>query len=164
MAQQRAHADTKRFSLKTVAAGCAVAAVSLLSADAIEAHHSPIMFDTSTALTIKGTIVRFDLVNPHSYLYIDQETPDGRVERWAVEGPNNLGLERRGVDEELLSAGATIEACGYVLKETAQGPRGIAGRVLLAELVFMPDGEPRLWADYGNHHCRDQHGADHLKR
>ncbi len=148
--------------MQTIAAGCAVAAVCLMPVVAIDAHHSPIMFETSTALTIKGTIVRFDRVNPHSYLYIDQQMADGRVERWAVEGPNNLGLERRGINDDLLGAGATIEACGYLLKETSQGPRGIAGRVLLAELVFMPDGEPRLWSDYGNHHCRNQYGADHL--
>jgi hypothetical protein len=150
--------------MKTIPLGCAVAGVLLLAVDAIDAHHSPTMFDTATAVTIKGTVVRFDSVSPHSYLHVDQETADGRVERWAIEGPPPNRYESRGIDLAQLSAGATVEACGYLLKETFQGPRGIAGRVLLGELVFMPDGEPRLWSDYGNQRCRDRYGADHLKR
>jgi hypothetical protein len=146
--------------MKTIPLRSAVAAVMLLSVDASDAHHSPIMFNTAAAVTITGTVVRLDSVSPHSYLYVDQETADGRVERWAIEGPPPHTYARRGINQDLFGAGATIEACGYLLKEASQGPRGIAGRVLLAELVFMSDAEPILWADYGNRRCREQYGVE----
>jgi hypothetical protein len=139
----------------------ATAALLLISVGAI-AHHSPTMFDNTTAVTVKGTIVRFERVNPHSYLYVDQKTADGRVERWAVEGPGVNLQERRGINADLLTVGATIEACGYVLKDDTKGYASIAiaGRLLVAELVVMPDGQARLWSDYGNRHCRDQYGTN----
>jgi hypothetical protein len=132
----------------------ATAGLLLIAARAIDAHHSVTMFDTNTAVTISGTLRRVELVSPHSFLYVEQETPQGPIE-WAVEGPPPNRLIRMGIQPDAFTPGAAIEACGYVLKEDAGG-RYAEQRVLVAEVLVMPDGVARLWSPYGNHHCQDQ--------
>jgi hypothetical protein len=135
----------------------AAAVLLLTAARAIDAHHSPTMFDTDTAVTIQGTLLRYELANPHSFLYVEFETVAGRVE-WAVEGPGPNQLVRRGIALDAFAPGDVIEACGYALKSDAEttGPRYSGKRVLVAEVLVMPDGQARLWSPYGNQHCRDQ--------
>lgn len=135
-------------------AAAASAAVALLSARAIDAHHALArFFDTDQAITISGTIVRFERINPHSYMHVRQQTEREPV-LWAVEAPAPNLLTRRTAGQGRLSPGDTVEACGYVLKEDSLNAAG--ERVLVAEIVETSDGEARLWSDYGNHHCRDQ--------
>jgi hypothetical protein len=132
----------------------AAAGLMLVSARAIFAHHAAVMFDTDTPVTIKGTLRRAEIINPHSLLYVEQVTPDGTIV-WAVEGPSTTGLLRRGIDGNVFSEGDVIEACGYVLKDEAANPQA-EGRLLVAEVLVMPDGAARLWSPYGNRHCQDQ--------
>ena len=60
-----------------------VSASCLFSASSL-AHHSLAPFDVSAPLWIKGTVVRFERVNPHSLIFVDAKLPDGQVRRWAV--------------------------------------------------------------------------------
>lgn len=138
----------------------ALVPLSLAWSVALHAHHSASMFETREAVVIAGTIVRFEAANPHSYLYLERPAEDGRIERWAVEGPPQSAHARRRIRPEVLAAGATVEACGYALKAGAPDPRAVDGRLLLAELVFTADGEGHLWTDYGNHRCRDRYRGD----
>lgn len=133
-----------------------VAALGLtsLSTSAIFAHHSAVRFDNTTPVTIKGTLRRAELANPHSMLYVEQMTIDGPIV-WAVEGPAPNGLARRGFASNDFREGDTYEACGYVLKENVPSLQD-GTRLLLAEVLVMPDGAARLWSPYGNEHCRDQ--------
>ena len=137
------------FVIEAIAAA---AAGLLLGATTVLAHHSLASFDTEAAVTISGTIVRFEQVNPHSFLYVDQETSDGIV-RWAVEAPAPNLFTRRAIGQEQLVPGLTVEACGYVLRNETPRPEG---RVLVAEVVETADGEAWLWSDYGKRHCREQ--------
>src|SRR5678816_149154 len=81
------------------------------------AHHSLANFDTTTAVRVKGTIVQFHQINPHSFIYVEEKTTDGKVRRWAVEGPSALQLKRTGFDPSVLKPGMIIEVCGYAPKE-----------------------------------------------
>jgi hypothetical protein len=73
---------------------CALAASTALAAPAF-AHHSQAMFDTSQELVIKGTVARFDWVNPHMYLVVDTTGPDGKPAQVEGEG---LGITQALVD------------------------------------------------------------------
>jgi hypothetical protein len=134
------------------------------------AHHSLANFDTTTAVRVKGTIVQFHQINPHSFIYVEEKATDGKVRRWAVEGPSALQLKRTGFDPSVLKPGMVIEVCGYAPKEAttwqiaSADPSvvSLAGRLINAELLVMPDGHEQSWGDYGAHHCfapgyRDQH-------
>ena len=138
-------------------ASCLVTASSL-------AHHSLASFDVSTPLWIKGTVVQFERVNPHSLIFLDEKTPDGKVRRWAVDGPSVVQLERKGLDPSFLTAGEAIEVCGFALKDAAAAPRTfpknddasaspspprMTGQVLNGTVVITPDGKKRVWSDYG---------------
>ena len=59
------------------------------------AHHSQAMFDTSQEIVLKGTVARFDWVNPHMYLTIATTGPDGKPAMVEGEG---LGITQALVD------------------------------------------------------------------
>ena len=125
----------------------------------LTAHHSLVQFDTTTPLWVKGTVVRFDLVNPHVRFFLDQRREDGQMQRWVVDGPPSNNLARMGIGPDLLKAGDVIEVCGFVLKEEFAAQRALAqansnpntlsGRALSGHLLVMPSGKRRYWSDYG---------------
>jgi len=143
----------------------ALAAVILmaLSSGSLIAHHSLSQFDTTTAVRVKGTISRVELVNPHTIVFVDQKNADGQTQRWAVEGPGVTQLARSGFNKESLKVGDNIEACGYVTKEgvdpqqtlstLSSKPNTASVRLMDAELLVMPGGEVQKWSDYGQHLC-----------
>jgi hypothetical protein len=128
--------------------------VVLMTAGTLGAHHSLSQFDTTTPVRVRGVIVRFDQVNPHSIVYVDETTPDGQVLRWAVEGPSVRQLGRMEIDwREAFKAGEAIEACGYVSRAGVQSGRSSAPVLLAAEEVVLSSGESCPWEDYGHHEC-----------
>jgi hypothetical protein len=154
--------------------GCAIAL--LLGASSLIAHHSLSQFDTEKSVTVKGTIVHVERVNPHSFIYIDEKRKDGVTHRWAIEGPGLFLLTRLGLEKNSFKIGDVIEACGYTLKKGVTStrtvntepislslkhtmPKSMTGQVLTGELLTMPDGTKRVWTDYGHHKCL---GADYL--
>jgi hypothetical protein len=105
---------------------------------------------------VAGTVVRFDRVNPHSLIFIDQRTEDGQTQRWVIDGPAPNQLARMGIPEDFLKAGDAIEVCGSVLKEeferarqTASSPVYGSARPISGHLLVMPNGKRRVWSDYG---------------
>ncbi len=157
--------------IRNVMAGWTAAVLLLASAGSLLAHHTLAQFDTTTAVRVEGVLVRFEQVNPHSLLFIDQTGRDGKVQRWAVEGPGVLQLKRLGLDLAKFKVGDTIEACGYVTKEGVEWQRTVyaepvlsrptetspkitlTGKLMDGELVVMPDGKRLKWSDYGHHLC-----------
>jgi hypothetical protein len=143
---------------KLTAAWSMVVAV-LSWSGALTAHHSLVQFDTTTPLWVRGTVVRFDLVNPHVRFFLDQRREDGQTQRWVVDGPPSNNLARMGIGPDFLKAGDVIEVCGVVLREEfaserAQrqpnsNPSGLSGRALSGHLLVMPSGKRRYWSDYG---------------
>lgn len=147
--------------MKTLLAGWLIVAAALVSAEPLAAHHSLANFDTTTPIRLKGTIVRFHEINPHSFLYIEVTGEDGQVRRWAVEGPPIRQIGRMGFATDALKPGTVIEVCGYAPKEntvwqiasTAPGAVSMAGRLLDAEMLVLADGKEQSWGDYGVHKC-----------
>jgi uncharacterized protein DUF6152 len=135
---------------------------SCLFSGSSRAHHSLASFDVSAPLWIKGTVVRFDRVNPHSLIFMDEKTPDGKVRRWAVDGPSTVQLERKGLDQDFLKAGEVLEVCGFALKDGVASQRtlpkadgaspsgpSLTGLVINGTVLVTPDGKKRVWSDYG---------------
>jgi hypothetical protein len=118
-----------------------------------------VQFDTTTPLWVKGTVVRFDLVNPHVRFFLDQAREDGQTQRWAVDGPPSNNLARMGIGPDFLKAGDVIEVCGFALKtevesqrthsQASSKPDALSGRTLSGHLLVMPNGKRRYWSDYG---------------
>lgn len=89
------------------AATYAMAATALLGAP-VSAHHSMSMFDSSREILIEGTVARFDWKNPHMYLIVETEGPDG--EPALIEG-EGLAITQALVDglrREALQPGTPV--------------------------------------------------------
>ena len=156
--------------MKKMTTGWLAVLVALVSAGSLLAHHSLTNYDTTKAVRVKGTIVQFQQINPHSFIFLDQKGTDGQTHRWAVEGPSILQLNRSGFAKDVLKPGDVVEVCGYVPKEAViwqiagadTGTNRPAGRLINAEVLLMPDGRQQNWGDYGVHKCfapgySDQH-------
>lgn len=100
----------------------AVAGAALLVATAapLIAHHSfAAEFDASKPVTIKGKVVKVEWLNPHTWIHIEVPSPDGKAERWAVEGAAPNALIRRGWTKNSLPYGIDITIEGFQAKDGA---------------------------------------------
>ena len=147
--------------MKTMMTGWFAVLVALVPAGSVLAHHSLASFDTTKAVRVKGTILRFHEINPHTFIYLEAQDADGSVRRWAVEGPSVVQLKRMGFATNVLKPGTVVEVCGYLPKEPVvwqiasadPGATSLAGRLLNAEVLVMPNGKQESWGDYGFHKC-----------
>jgi len=71
--------------------------LAVVAAPAARSHHSAAMFNEQVVLTLKGTVKRFDYVNPHSWLYVDVENDDGTITEWGFELDAPPRLRRLGI-------------------------------------------------------------------
>src|SRR5262245_25000241 len=101
-----------RFQMKKMTTVWLAVLVALVSAGSLLAHHSLANFDTTTAVRVKGTVVQFHEINPHSIIFLDEKGADGRTHRWAIEGPSIIQLNRMGFAKDVLKPGDVIEVCG----------------------------------------------------
>ena len=124
--------------MKKIMAGWTAAVLLLVSAGSLLAHHSLSRFDTTKAVTVKGVIVRFEHVNPHSMLFVDQKGADGQTQRWAVEGPGLFQLRRIGIGDDALKVGDVIEACGYVTKDGVESKRTVSTEPISSRDMIAP--------------------------
>jgi DNA/RNA endonuclease YhcR with UshA esterase domain len=104
------------------------------SASSLRAHHSfAAEFDANQPVTLKGTIVKMDWVNPHTWIHLDVKNPDGTVTRWMIEGGTPNTLVRRGFTKKSVEAGTEITIQGYRAKNGANRANG-------ADMI-LPNGQ-----------------------
>jgi hypothetical protein len=133
----------------------AVAAAVVLVAPAVLAHHSfSAEFDSNKPVELKGTVVKVEWINPHTWIHIDVKEPDGKVARWMVEGGTPNTLLRRGLTRDTLPAGTEILVDGY---RARNGSNRANGR----DLTF-PDGRRLFMGSSGTGAPRD--GRDSSER
>jgi hypothetical protein len=120
-----------RMICTTVAAAFAALLVSMT---AVHAHHAfAAEFDANKPVTFTEAVVtRVQLINPHSWIYVDVTRPDGTVENWAIEAGSPNILMRRGITKDSVPVGTKIVVDGYQAKD---GTRRANGRDLT-----LPDG------------------------
>jgi hypothetical protein len=140
----------------------AIVAITLLAVggEAV-AHHSISMIELSKPEWVKGTIVRYAVVDPHVMIELEEGLANGKIRRWIVEGPRparfDMILRYNGMSAEqaFLKVGQVISVCGFSLDKeyppermyTAWQP--VDGRFLHGHVIGMPDGRMQSWGPYG---------------
>lgn len=97
------------------------------------AHHSYAgVFDMNSVATVKGKVVKLELSNPHTNLYLEVSNEQGEIEEWVLEGPGKLSLARRGWTDDVFEPGELI---------TVHGNPSVQGKkTLWLDRVIKADG------------------------
>jgi hypothetical protein len=101
-----------RFAILGATAALLIAAAPLM------AHHSfAAEYDSTKPVTVKGTFVKMDWVNPHSWIHFSVKSEDGKVTEWTAEALPPNGLYRQGWRKDSLKAGEEITVTGFLAKD-----------------------------------------------
>ena len=94
------------------------AASLILATTRTSAHHAiAAEFDSSKPIKLRGTVVKMEWINPHTWIHLDVKTPKGTVERWMIEGGPPNALYRRGFTQKSLPQGSEIVVEGFRAKD-----------------------------------------------
>ena len=107
----------------------AMVGIALLGAgSAVRAHHAfAAEFDVNKPIKFEGKLVKWDMVNPHSWFHVDIKGTT-----WMIEGGSPNQLIRQGVTKNTVKIGTTLIIEGYLAKD---GTNKAVGRNFI-----LPDG------------------------
>lgn len=98
---------------------CFVAGIGvLLAVTPVTTHHAfSAEFDIDKPLNLTGTLVKWEMINPHSWFHIDIHYADGTLVTWMVEGGSPNELIRLRVTKNTLVIGTELVVDGYQAKD-----------------------------------------------
>ena len=97
------------------------------------AHHSfAAEYDGTKPIKVTGTVTKFDMTNPHSWVYLDVKDADGKVVNWGFETASPNALFRRGFKKDFLKPGNAVTIEGFLAKDGSHTGN--------AQKLLMPDG------------------------
>src|SRR5215831_20873523 len=103
-----------------LAIGTAAASLALMASQApLWAHHAfAAEFDEKKPVKfLDATVTKVQLINPHSWIWVDVKQPDGKVENWGIEAGSPNILLRRGITRDTLKVGQKLVVDGYQSKD-----------------------------------------------
>ena len=105
-----------RRNSRIIAAGAV--AIALAVCTPLVAHHAfSAEFDASKPVKLEGAVTKLELVNPHAWVHMDVKKPDGKIEKWMIEGGTPNTLQRRGITRNSIKIGTVIIVDGYQSKD-----------------------------------------------
>jgi hypothetical protein len=127
--RQRMH--SLRSNRMTVAAATVLIAAAVWPACAAAHHSFAAEFDGEKPVTLSGTVVKWEMINPHGWITIDVVGQDGKTAQWMVETSNPNGLMRLGWTKRSLKPGDQITVEAYRSKDGSNTAN--AARITLAD-------------------------------
>jgi hypothetical protein len=128
----------------TMMFACAVVAVGLLAgAMPLTAHHAfSAAFDENRPINLTGVVTKVELINPHSWIWLDVKDKDGKVVNWGIEGGPPSNLFRNGITKTSLPVGTQIKLFGYQARSGESKGVGVFVEYLDGRKVFMGGSAP----------------------
>jgi hypothetical protein len=92
----------------------------LVLAVTAQAHHGDANRYNEAVITVTGTVVEVQMVNPHTHIVFDVTDASGKTTRWQAElgGPQQL-IKQYGWTPQTMKAGTKITVVGRQLKSGA---------------------------------------------
>ena len=128
----------------------------VLAAVPVVAHHAfSSEFDADRPIHLEGRVTKMEWINPHAWIHLRANKPDGTTEVWMVEGGTPNTLFRRGLTRDTLAVGTEIVVEGYQSKDgagagTDESPLKANGRN-----ITFPDGRKLFLGSSGTGAPRD---------
>lgn len=130
-----------RITIRLV--GVVVAAGLLLMAVPVKAHHAfSAAFDDTKPLNLQGKVTRVELINPHSWIWLEVKDADGKVVTWGFEGGPPTNLFRNGITKNSLPIGTEIRVFAYQAKSGESKGVAVYVEYLDGRKVFMGGSAP----------------------
>lgn len=115
----------------------------LLAVMPVSAHHAfSAAFDENRPINLQGKVTKVELVNPHSWIWIDVKGKDGKVVNWGIEGGPPSNLFRNGITKATLPVGTEIKLFGYQAKSGEPRGVGVFVEYLDGRKLFMGGSAP----------------------
>jgi hypothetical protein len=97
------------------------------------AHHGEANYDTDKLVTVKATVTKFEFINPHVQIYLEDKNDKGEAENWTCEARSPAMLVRNGGwDKTTIKPGDVITVIGFRSKNGAY--------VLRLKKIILADG------------------------
>jgi len=98
---------------------CTIFGIAVLSVPAapLMAHHSSAMFDQTRTITVEGVVKKWELTNPHSWLWVEVKGKDGKTAIWGFEAEGPSTLQRAGIHATDFKVGTPIKITGNPMKD-----------------------------------------------
>src|SRR5262245_53233848 len=123
--------------------GLMIAAGLILVAVPVRAHHAfSAAFDENKPINLQGTVTKVELVNPHSWIWLDVKNKEGSVNTGGLEGGPPSNLCRNGLTKASLPIGTQIKLFGYQSKTGEAKGVGVFVEYLDGRKLFMGGSAP----------------------
>ena len=107
-----------------------------LPAGSLWAHHSEGVYDKERLLTIKGTVMKHELINPHQIIHVMVKDSSGALTEWRLVG-DAVGANRAaGWTQDTLKPGDAVTVSGFAFKDGRPGMTWM--RIVKADGTVLP--------------------------
>lgn len=96
-----------------------------------QAHHSFVMYNMETEVTVKGEVKAFAFQNPHSGIQFSVTDEKGQTSDWLVETGNPGSLAKLGWKRSILKPGDKVTFVLHPMRDGSKG--GSLVRAILAD-------------------------------
>jgi len=104
----------------------------ILMSRPVAAHHGTAMFEMNHVTTIKGSVVDYELINPHVQMTLKVVEKDGNSVDWIVEAVSMNMMMRAGFRRDSVKAGDIVSVTGH--------PGKNGKTIILLTKISLPDG------------------------
>lgn len=116
--------------------------LAMLTASATAHHAFAANFDADKHVKFNAVVTKMEWINPHVWMHIDVQLPDGSVEQWMIEAGSPNMLFRQGLNKNSVVPGMKVIVDGYQARD---GSRRANGRD-----ITLPDGRKLFLSGSGD--------------